>query len=183
MYLGMEMFREHGYKSTSIQMIAEKAGVLKGSFYNFFPSKEVFATAVIGMYTEGWIRIIERDLLQPELSPFEKLAHYVNRIAERYGSHGFKFGCLVGNLTQEMGANSEIIREHLEKAYESAASHIRQYFEELKAEGSLVDHAEPSELAELLINSVEGAVLRSKVVRDDSPFRHVKNSFRSFFKQ
>ena len=36
----LEVFASHGYESTSISMIAKKAGVSKGLMYNYFESKE-----------------------------------------------------------------------------------------------------------------------------------------------
>ncbi len=36
----LEVFAEHGYESTSISMLAKKAGVSKGLMYNYFISKE-----------------------------------------------------------------------------------------------------------------------------------------------
>lgn len=36
----LEIFAEHGYASSSISMIAKKAGVSKGLMYNYFESKE-----------------------------------------------------------------------------------------------------------------------------------------------
>lgn len=35
-----EVFLKHGYKKTTVSMIAKKAGVAVGSFYNYFDSKE-----------------------------------------------------------------------------------------------------------------------------------------------
>lgn len=36
----LEVFAEHGYESTSISLLAKKAGVSKGLMYNYFESKE-----------------------------------------------------------------------------------------------------------------------------------------------
>ena len=36
----IELFRQHGFVGVTIEMICRKAGVSKGLFYNYFPSKE-----------------------------------------------------------------------------------------------------------------------------------------------
>ena len=36
----LELFREQGYQETSIRQITERAQVGKGTFFNYFPSKE-----------------------------------------------------------------------------------------------------------------------------------------------
>src|SRR3990167_1661818 len=49
---GRDLFSRQGYNATGIQQITDHAGVPKGSFYNHFESKEVFAVAIIGQYAE-----------------------------------------------------------------------------------------------------------------------------------
>ncbi len=40
--IGIKLIAQKGYHNTSIQEIANKAGVSKGSFYSYFPSKKAF---------------------------------------------------------------------------------------------------------------------------------------------
>ncbi len=39
---GLESLSKKGYKATSIEEVARNTGIAKGTFYNFFPSKEEF---------------------------------------------------------------------------------------------------------------------------------------------
>ena len=43
----LEEFASHGYESTSISMLAKKAGVSKGLMYNYFKSKEELLTTIM----------------------------------------------------------------------------------------------------------------------------------------
>ena len=45
-------FHAQGYKGTSIENIADAAGVFKGSFYNHFRSKEALAIVIIEKYEQ-----------------------------------------------------------------------------------------------------------------------------------
>jgi AcrR family transcriptional regulator len=47
MATALEEFAEHGYESSSISMIAKKAGVSKGLMYNYFDSKEELLTTIM----------------------------------------------------------------------------------------------------------------------------------------
>ena len=47
---GYELFNQHGYNATGIQQITDAAGVPKGSFYAYFPSKEALAVAILEHY-------------------------------------------------------------------------------------------------------------------------------------
>ena len=55
---GMSLMYSHGYNAAGIQDIANAAGVPKGSFYNYFKSKEDFVSEVLTMYTDETIKKI-----------------------------------------------------------------------------------------------------------------------------
>jgi|GEM_PF-5041765 len=44
---GKKLFEEYGVKKTSVDRIVEKVGIAKGSFYNFYPSKEAMVFDII----------------------------------------------------------------------------------------------------------------------------------------
>src|SRR6185436_5244058 len=50
-----KLFRNKGFEATTIDEIAEKADVAKGTFFNYFPRKE----AVLGFLSEMWIEEAE----------------------------------------------------------------------------------------------------------------------------
>src|SRR3954454_7487068 len=60
-----ELFSERAYSSVGVAEIAARAGVQKGSFYYFFPSKEALALAVIDEHWEQqrgeWRTILDSD--------------------------------------------------------------------------------------------------------------------------
>ena len=49
---GSRMLTEFGYHGTGIKQVLDAVGVPKGSFYNFFPSKEAFVAGIIYQYGE-----------------------------------------------------------------------------------------------------------------------------------
>ena len=51
-----KLFRDKGFEATTIDDIAEKADVAKGTFFNYFPRKE----AVLGFLSEMWIEEAEQ---------------------------------------------------------------------------------------------------------------------------
>src|SRR5262245_34792789 len=51
-----KLFRDKGFEQTTIDEIAEKADVAKGTFFNYFPRKE----AVLGYLSEIWLEEAER---------------------------------------------------------------------------------------------------------------------------
>ncbi|KWW12638.1 hypothetical protein AS888_09800 [Peribacillus simplex] len=49
----VELFSEKGYHATSVQEIAEKCGIAKGSFYNYFKSKEELLVSIFKYFYEA----------------------------------------------------------------------------------------------------------------------------------
>ena len=57
----LQLFREHGYDATTVEQIAEAADVAKGTFFNYFDTKE----AILPALAEWRLRQLE-DVLMPE---------------------------------------------------------------------------------------------------------------------
>ena len=49
---GIQLFAKNGYNGTGIKEIVEAVGIPKGSFYNYFKSKEEFTVEIIGFYSD-----------------------------------------------------------------------------------------------------------------------------------
>ena len=54
---GAELFAEQGYHATSVQQIATRAGVGKGTFFVYFPTKDAVVTEMVHML----LRIVRRE--------------------------------------------------------------------------------------------------------------------------
>lgn len=68
-----DLFSEHGYHSTTLQEIAERAGVGVSSLYSYFPSKIHLLYAVVEpWYQEAFERLAQR--VSKEKTPREKLS-------------------------------------------------------------------------------------------------------------
>src|SRR5699024_12446899 len=92
MDIGLTLFSEKGYHSTSIQEIATEAGISKGAFYLYYQSKEDFMASSIDYI---YLKIMNRldQISNEELLPREKLAQQINILLGYIESYkGFKIG-------------------------------------------------------------------------------------------
>lgn len=68
--IAYEMFSKIGYENTSVDMIIEKAGIAKGTYYYYFESKEQTLEEVIGMIldteTEKALELKKADMPAPQ---------------------------------------------------------------------------------------------------------------------
>lgn len=110
---GVAVLREQGYHGTGLKSVLDRVRVPKGSFYNYFESKEHFGAEVIRRY--GALQLARLDAAAATGAADEPLAalrrHYRGIITElaREDARG---GCLVCNLAAELGG-SEIGRAHV----------------------------------------------------------------------
>ena len=56
---GIEQLSIHGYHGTGIKQILDEVNVPKGSFYNFFASKEAFVAEVIARYSQDLVQQLQ----------------------------------------------------------------------------------------------------------------------------
>jgi AcrR family transcriptional regulator len=70
MQVSLKLFRQYGIKKTSIDRIVQDAGIAKGSFYRFFPSKEELYLAIFEELEKSMRESIAKDL---ENTTFESL--------------------------------------------------------------------------------------------------------------
>src|SRR5690625_1279159 len=77
MDIGLTLFSEKGYHSTSIQEIATEAGISKGAFYLYYQSKEDFMASSIEYI---YLKIMNQldQISNEELLTRKKLAQQIN---------------------------------------------------------------------------------------------------------
>ena len=63
----LDRFHTLGFNGCGVQEIVDKAGIPKGSFYNYFKAKELVAVEALKMYADGSRRQILSDKTIPPL--------------------------------------------------------------------------------------------------------------------
>lgn len=162
----VDRFHALGFSACGVQEIVDKAGVPKGSFYNYFKAKELLALEVIDVYVKGSKREMLADT---RLEPIERLRQHFEFLASRYKGLGYDKGCLLGNLAAETSDNMPLVRKALGQTLARWTDTVAAVIREGIAGGSLSPELDPEELARFLINSWEGAVVRMKIVNSRQP--------------
>lgn len=153
-----DVFRVKGYHNTSMQDLAEASGLLKGSLYYHFPSKEMLMKDLlvsIHKYLIDRIFPIAKDeSILPE-ERMEKLLKKMGKLLlEKEG------GCLIGNTTLETVGVVPEFQEVLQAIMNDWTAALKTIFETRK-------NSELSfRLAQQTIMEFEGAVMFSKLYND-----------------
>lgn len=75
----MQLFRSQGFSATSVEQITQQADVGKGTFYNYFPTKEA---VVLEFSRRSWQDINEMGRQKPSLSTRQRLGNLLQAWAE-----------------------------------------------------------------------------------------------------
>jgi AcrR family transcriptional regulator len=67
------LFLSRGYDHTSLNDIIAEAGISKGAFYHYFPSKEALLAALADRFARKTLAELEDVLNDRELDPLERL--------------------------------------------------------------------------------------------------------------
>jgi TetR/AcrR family transcriptional regulator, transcriptional repressor for nem operon len=177
------MFRK-GYVGASVRDIVAEAPAPQGSFTNHFRSKEVFAREVLDRYFENLKQVVIETLGDASRTPRQRLKRYLDIITERLTKAGFSRGCLIGDLSLEAAPQSEILRARLADIFIEWRTPFAACIAEGQAAGEIATAFTAEELAEFLLSSWEGAILRLKVVRNAEPLERFKRiAFATVFKK
>ncbi len=165
---GTKLFIERGYNACSVQDITEAAGVPKGSFYNHFKSKEALAAEILTEYGKG---TTDRSILtNPEVPGLTRLKKHFAALNDYFSR--CTDGCLVGKFMAEVSSDTPQIHEALLSVLKGWSDQISSAIAEGQEQGSIRKDLKAHDLAAFLIDSYEGAILRTRVNRNPRALKY-----------
>lgn len=169
---GLDIIFARGFNGTGIEAILRQANVPKGSFYNFFSSKEEFGLAVLDLFHSEMVALLQPLLEDVSLPPLMRIRKSFEVLITRFEGNNCHKGCLIGNLALEMSDQCEAFRQRLEDALQGWIGSLAALLEEAREEGAVPIEVEPVVLAESIVASFEGALLRAKVKKSVEPLKN-----------
>jgi TetR/AcrR family transcriptional regulator, transcriptional repressor for nem operon len=165
---GTKLFIERGYNACSVQDITQAAGVPKGSFYNHFKSKEALAAEILTEYGKG---TTDRSILtNPEVPGLTRLRKHFTALNEYFSR--CTDGCLVGKFMAEVSSDTPQIHEALLRVLRGWSEQISSAIAAGQEQGSIRKDLKAHDLAAFLIDSYEGAILRTRVNRNPRALKY-----------
>lgn len=181
---GAEIMHLKGFNNTGIQEILDKAGIPKGSFYNFFKSKEDFGLQIIDYFTGFFSRISSQFFGDKSQPPLERIRLLLKWFIEFFKSNDFTLGCPIGNFAQEMGDISPAFREKLKTSLNAMSVQYENVLIEAQESGNISQSMDTRETAHFIISSWEGALMLMKVSKSTEPLeRHMRFIFDYILKE
>lgn len=162
--------RMQGYSGTGVKDIVDAAGVPKGSFYNYFSSKEEFAIAALEQVAEGNLAQMRRVLGDPRISPLKRIeSFFVQNIEHLKRSGRFTGGCFVGTICQEIADVNETIRQAGARLLHEYEKVFAECLQQAQERGEVAQAIDINALAGFIFTAWEGALLRMKADKSATP--------------
>jgi TetR/AcrR family transcriptional regulator, transcriptional repressor for nem operon len=167
--VGLGLMHRNGYNATGLTDILKVADVPKGSFYHHFGSKEDFAAAALEKYVMREREHAAAVLNDTATPPLKRLRRYFTDLVNTYGQKGAIPGCMMGRFSLEIAAESSSLRKRISASFNHWQQTIATVIRQAVAQKELAADTDAESLAGFMLNSWEGALLRSQAERSNAP--------------
>ncbi len=158
------LFNERGYAGAALSDILEATGLRKGGIYNHFASKDELALAAFDHTFELASRHVVRALEGKEV-PVERLSALLEAYRTLLEEPALRGGCPILNTAVESDDTHPALRERARAAMDRWRALFRNTIERGIACGT-VRAVDADEVASVMISTIEGAVMMSKLYSD-----------------
>jgi len=170
------------YGATTIDLICDKAGVKKGSFYYYFESKADLTAAALD---DSWAKIyrpIMDDLYSPSKDPCQRLkdhADYCYREQlEKYQACGHVLGCPLCTLGNEISTLEDHLREVVANILTLHHRYVESTLRQAVSQGD-IRCTNPTLTAKTLFLFWEGALAEARIKNNPELLKNLWPSMQS----
>jgi TetR/AcrR family transcriptional repressor of nem operon len=171
---GLPVLFRSGYHAASVRDICAAAGAPHGSFTNHFRSKEAFAAEVLDQYFDYLKRLVNEALNDETLTARQRLKRYLDIITDRLERDRWRIGCLIGDFSLQVTSHSKLLRKRLDSIFREWRTMFASCIAAAQSAGEVDSQFDADDLAEFLLASWEGAILRMKVERNPAALERFK---------
>jgi len=174
-----ELFRRQGYAQTGVNQIIQEASATSGSFYHFFPAKEDLLLAVVDHLADVFtVEIFDAAAMNSD-DPISEVFSVLGLYRQQLEHGGLTFCSPMASLSAEVSEIHPEVRTRLAEVFAAWTGRIEEMLR--NAGGRLPPSLDRSALAQLVVCTMEGAVLGTRLNRNLAPFDAAMNQLRTYF--
>lgn len=171
--VGLTAFARQGYHGTGIKEIVDAAQVPKGSFYNYFKSKEDFGLAILLRHSsEFWQRWQENfDATHPD--PLQALRDCFQAMLGEHFECAINTCSVVAHLASELCDASTVCQTTMTTVAQQWADNLAVAIRQAQQAGMVRSDLNAVQLAFLFWDAWHGAMLRMKMAGSPEPVKQL----------
>src|SRR6202046_4222286 len=172
------LFNQKGYEGTSLSELMEATGLHKGGIYRHFSSKEELATEA---FDYSWERAVSRRLEGvAEVSDcVDRLKKMIDNFVDlRAGL--VPGGCPMMNTAIEADDGNPALRARARGALQGWMARLTKATEDGIARSEIDSRVDAKALGQLIISTLEGALLISRLENDRAALDRVRHHLREY---
>jgi TetR/AcrR family transcriptional repressor of nem operon len=159
------VFNQRGYFGASLSDIMAATGLEKGGIYNHFASKDDLALHAFD-YAVGLVEREFAEALQNKPNTVDRLLALVNVFRRLPQGSPVPGGCPVLNTAVEADDAHPLLRQRAQRAMDQWHAFMRRIVVRGIEKGEIRPEVNPDQVATLLIATLEGTVMLSKLYGD-----------------
>ena len=159
------LFNTKGYEGTSLSDLMTATGLQKGGIYRHFASKEELAGEA---FDYAWGKAVSGRLdgVSDVSNSVDRIKKMIANFVERR-SGLVEGGCPLLNTAIEADDGNALLRGRARKALRTWSERISALVKEGKAKQEIDARTDPRKLSQLIIGSLEGALMISRIDAND----------------
>jgi TetR/AcrR family transcriptional repressor of nem operon len=167
------LFNTKGFAGTSLSDLMHATGLQKGGIYRHFSGKEELAAAA---FDYSWLRAVNKRLagIDNSANSIDRLKKMISNFVE-LRSDLVPGGCPLMNTAIESDDGNPILRARAQKALKSWTTRLTKVIAEGIRLRQINRQTNPRQLAELIIATLEGALLLSRLQNSRQPLHNAKS--------
>jgi len=168
---GRRLTARQGYIGVGLSALLKEAGVPKGSFYHYFPSKEAYGCALLDAFVQEYRDRLDSTLTHPTLDARARFLAYFEGWRRNQTSPIPEDRCLVVRLSAEVADLSADMSRILQRGVTDIIARLADTLKQGIADGTIAPLNDPDATAEALYHQWLGASLIASLSHSDAPLR------------
>jgi AcrR family transcriptional regulator len=174
-----ELFNQQGYAGSSMSDIMRVTGLQKGGIYNHFQSKDDLALQAFE-FAIARIQQHTKSVLRNKRHAVERLQAIIGVFSSFAENPPIKGGCPLLNTAVESDDTHPVLRSRAQQAMNSWLNLIRRIIQTGIAKGEIRSDVNADEIATIIIATLEGAIMMSKLYGDSIYMHRVINHLNQY---
>jgi TetR/AcrR family transcriptional repressor of nem operon len=170
------VFHRKGFLTSTINDVLAATGTTKGNLYFHFAGKEEIGLEVLKRAREAFRLFLDSSL--QGATPGARLDNFFSRALEKNRRKGFVGGCLFGNTALEASDNAPPFAELVGAVFAEWIGKLQDTIEAAQASGEVRRDLPAFQLAELVVEVIEGGIMQSRLTKDEGPLARAFDSLR-----